>query len=159
MIEVYLQGPRQDLAEVASYHAPTRPSGQLVEASLRIKARPFLVPIRQIGWKAGILFPNSETFDLGNTLLMDNPRPELEHDRVYNVFLLVLWYAESWGSQPESIGALVLEPYGAGEEWFRRIGFATPYFISSELIADRTCWIETVLRMHDEAELRVIEIM
>jgi hypothetical protein len=150
---------RHDMARVVSIHAPTRPSGQLIEASLRIEGRPFLVTIRRNGWRAEIILPHGETVGQHDTLLMDDPCYEAEHDNICNVFLFVLWYSEPREMYAEDIGALILETCGTGQKQFRRIGYATAYFIASRHITDRKYWIETILRMHDKAELRVIEIV
>jgi hypothetical protein len=90
---------------------------------------------------------------------MDDPCYESEHERIYSVFLLTLWYSEYGDDNPADVGALVLQPCETGNEQFRRLGYATPEFVyPASWPTDWVCWIDTVLRMHDEAELRVIEI-
>jgi hypothetical protein len=150
---------RQQTAIVISCHAPTRPSGELIEASLRIEGRPFLVSIRKIGWQAHLLNPNNEEFDREMMVYMDDPCFGGEHGTTCLVYLMVLWYEMSGKQRLEGMGALVLSPCGASNECFRRIGYATPRFIASALTIPQVYMVEKILSIHKRADSRVIEIV
>jgi hypothetical protein len=155
---------RHRLSKIVKCHAPTKLSGELIEASLWIKCQPLAMVIVSNGPNhsleyPGIVHPGVRT---PFRIFMDDPSPpglSVFDFHTRSVYMMALHYDEFPTEEPSVIYGLILTPDGDSDERFRGIGvFQLGSDESDQQLATRET-LHGVLRIVQEAESRVIELV
>jgi hypothetical protein len=138
-------------------HAPTKPSGELIEheALLWMECQLLSLKIEFTGSEYTIVTPEiaKQSFSRIN-IYMDHPRPLERHAYARSVHLLALY------SVDQSLMGLLLVPDGDGSDRFRRIGFIRFYFSEDAQSGETALYkLKHILGISEEVDTRMIELV
>jgi hypothetical protein len=160
-----IPGTQHNTCTVLKYHVPTKPSGELMEASLWIECRLLSLKIECVESIFDIRIPGIDHKESpwGTYISMDDITFGLyDHMRyVQDVYLLTLYYYENGPGEGDGLRGLLLVADRTGSGRFRRIGFlevrTNPS--SGEKCDDAEDRFERIMGMLLEAESQVIELV
>lgn len=113
---------RYDMAKLVNWHAPAKPSGELIEAELWVECRLLCVEARQEGWHATMTFEGVEKTFEETGIYMDDPCPDDQVCHARKVFLMPTSHHNYTNGARNYIEGVALDLLDDKEETYKRVG-------------------------------------
>ncbi|OAL00740.1 HET-domain-containing protein [Phaeosphaeriaceae sp. SRC1lsM3a] len=152
---------RYDMAKTVKWHAPAKPSGELIEAALWVECRLLHMDVRQKDWHSTIFIAGVENTFEETGVHMDDPCPSHQIGLVRSVFLMPTSHHNYTNGARNYIEGVALELSHGEKVAYKRIGcfdISVEWDGSEDHEASKEPFGH-VMKMINETEPRVIKIV